>query len=82
MKKPISHAIVIGLVLFLLGAQALRAEPMKCSGEEKTCNTTCLKNGRAAPINCREICHVALQICMRTGCWDNGAGRYCGLMKQ
>ena len=83
MRNPIGHAIAAALVLILLGAQGLRAEPMKCSGEEKGCNTTCLKNGRAAPVNCREICHVALQICMRTGCWDDGtANKYCGLMKQ
>jgi hypothetical protein len=83
MRKLTAHAFATAFVLLLLSEQTLRAQPMKCSGEEKNCNTLCLKSGRAAPVNCREICHVARQICVRTGCWDDGTGnKYCGLTKQ
>jgi hypothetical protein len=82
MINPTSAAIAAGIVLILLGAQGLRADPMRCSGEQKTCNATCAKIARATLANCMEGCHVAQQICMHTGCWSNGTAKYCGLMKQ
>ncbi len=72
----------IAAALILLGTQAVLADPMKCSGEEKTCNNNCLKFARVAPAQCLGNCHLSRQICMRTGCWDTGTNRYCGLMKQ
>jgi hypothetical protein len=67
----------------LLGAQAARAEPMKCSGEQKTCVNNCVKAGNALQAKqCGENCRVSQANCMRSGCWANGALRYCGLMKQ
>lgn len=67
--------------LALLGAQIARAEPMKCSGEEKTCLTNCRKIARVAVSVCATGCGARLSACMKTGCWDTGAQRYCGLAK-
>ena len=80
MKTNITFALAAGLIL--LGAQAAFAEPMKCSGEEKTCNTNCIKIARAAVSRCMETCRSSRFICLRTGCWDSGTSRYCGLTKQ
>jgi hypothetical protein len=69
--------------LFLLGAQAASAEPMKCSGEQKTCVNNCIKGGNAMQAKqCAENCRASQANCMRSGCWANAAVRYCGLMKQ
>ena len=76
------HAIVLGIGLILLGAQAALADPMKCSGEEKTCVTNCSKFARTTVSQCLEACRMSRIICLRTGCWDTGTNRYCGLMKQ
>ena len=80
MNCKIVYAAVFGLLL--LGAQPAPAQPMRCSGEAKTCNATCVKNGGATVANCLAVCHVVQANCMKTGCWDNGTNRYCGLMKQ
>jgi hypothetical protein len=76
------HAIAAGIGLILLATQAALADPMKCSGEEKTCITNCSKFARTTVANCLEACRVSRLICLRTGCWDSGTSRYCGLMKQ
>lgn len=67
--------------LALLGAQAAIADPMKCSGEEKTCLTACKKAARVTVSVCLTGCGARLSACVKTGCWDNGAQRYCGLAK-
>jgi hypothetical protein len=79
MKTSI-FAAAAGLVL--LAAQTVLADPMRCSGELKTCNTNCVKFARLAVSKCLETCHASQNICMRTGCWDSGTSRYCGLLKQ
>jgi hypothetical protein len=80
MKTGITYALATGLIL--LGAQTALADPMRCTGEEKTCNSNCIKFARATISNCLELCRASRQICLRTGCWDNGTSRYCGLLKQ
>ena len=67
--------------LALLSAPAAHADPMKCSGEEKTCLINCKKIARVAVSVCATGCGSRLSACMKTGCWDNGAQKYCGLMK-
>jgi len=81
MIKTVCFAL-IGLCAALLLADAGHAEPMKCSGEEKTCQQSCAKVPAAATSVCLTECGVRKSACMRTGCWDNGRLRYCGLMKQ
>ncbi len=83
MKYKITFAIAACAGLYLFGAQAALAQPMRCSGERKTCISNCEKNiNRAVASKCVATCHLSQSICMRTGCWDSGTSRYCGLMKQ
>lgn len=77
LSKTLAAALV-GVVLFAVSAQA---DPMKCSGEEKVCLTACKKTARVAYSVCATACGTRLSACMKTGCWDNGAQRYCGLAK-
>lgn len=72
--------IALSTVFLLSGAA--NAQPMKCSGEEKTCQQACAKAPSATKSTCLTECGVRRNICMRTGCWDNGRLRYCGLAKQ
>ena len=72
----------IAAALFLLSAQMASADPMKCSGENKTCVTACGKSASPQAKQCAENCRTSLANCARTGCWANGALRYCGLLKQ
>jgi hypothetical protein len=69
------------LALALLSAHPATSEPMKCSGEEKACTTACKKAARVAVSVCLTACGARLSACVKTGCWDNGAQRYCGLSK-
>jgi hypothetical protein len=41
-----------------------------------------LKAARIPIPNCLDACRSTLKLCLRTGCWDSGTSRYCGLMKQ
>ena len=69
--------------LFLLSVPMALAEPMKCSGEQKTCAARCVKAGTGAQSKyCTEECRTSHLNCVRTGCWANAGTRYCGLMKQ
>ena len=68
-------------LLVLLGVPAAMAEPMKCSGEEKACLTACKKTARMTVSVCVTGCGARLSACVKTGCWDNGTQRYCGLSK-
>ncbi len=79
MMKAIAMA-VFGL---FLGAQGALAEPMKCSGEQKTCVSNCIKGGNPVQAKqCIEYCRTSQANCMHSGCWANGSLRYCGLLKQ
>jgi hypothetical protein len=82
MKSKIIFAMAATAWLYLFDSETAQAAPMRCSGEQSTCKSGCLKKARTAVSDCLALCHVNQQICMRTGCWDNGASRYCGLLKQ
>lgn len=73
-------AALAGIVLF--GGGATLADPMKCSGEQTACIAACKKAPRATQSSCLTTCGTRQSVCMKTGCWDNGAQRYCGLNKQ
>lgn len=77
-------AVCAGLALLaaLTAATFAQAAPMKCSSEEKTCAAACTKAARTAVSTCLTACGTRAAYCMKTGCWDNGAQRYCGLAKQ
>jgi hypothetical protein len=56
---------------------------MRCSGEQKTCITACNKSpDRSSISTCVTNCGARQSICMKTGCWDTGFQKYCGLLKQ
>ncbi len=61
--------------------QTATAEPMKCSGEEKACVTACRKTARMSVSVCLTGCGARLSACVKTGCWDDGTQRYCGLSR-
>jgi hypothetical protein len=67
--------------LALIGSHVAMAEPMKCSGEEKACVIACKKTARIPVSVCVTGCGARLSACTKTGCWDNGTQRYCGLSK-
>lgn len=75
-------AAVIAVAIALLGAQAAWADPMKCSGEQKTCLSGCARMAAAQAQACLESCRASQAYCIRSGCWQHGANRYCGLTKQ
>lgn len=84
MVRKTIPSVAAGISLFaaVLTITLAQAEPMKCSNEEKTCATACKKAARG-PVNvCLTECGARASYCMKTGCWDNGAQRYCGLAKQ
>jgi hypothetical protein len=59
------------------------AAPMRCSGEETSCITGCKKStDRASVPACITNCGLRQSICKKTGCWDSGNQKYCGLLKQ
>jgi hypothetical protein len=66
-----------------LAAQPASADPMKCSGEHKTCIAACKKGVNPALVGaCITDCHSRQTTCRQTGCWNNGTNRYCGLLRQ
>lgn len=67
--------------LVLLGPQA-GAAPMRCSGEQKICVTECSKAAKGVVAVCITNCGQRQAICVKTGCWDNGAQKFCGLLRQ
>ncbi len=79
--KTIITIAAFGLCLF--AGPAVRADPMKCSGEEKSCIASCQKNPNGSTVSaCVTACGARQSYCMKTGCWNNGASRYCGLTRQ
>jgi hypothetical protein len=83
MKYQVIYAIAAIVGLYLSGAQTALAGPMLYRGEQKVCISNCVKNTNPAGVsNCLAICHARLAVCRKTGCWDNGTNRYCGLMRQ
>lgn len=73
---------LLALPAALLLPSIAHGQPMKCSGEEKTCQQTCARAPAASKSACLTECGVRKNVCMRTGCWDDGRLRYCGLAKQ
>jgi len=76
--------IAAAAVLFgLFDCRIALAAPMRCSGEQKICITNCNKSlDRSSIPTCFTSCGARQSLCMKTGCWDNGFQKYCGLLKQ
>lgn len=80
-KTPLTILSAGLFILALLGSPAAQAEPMKCSGEEKACVTACRKTARTTVSVCLTGCGTRLSACVKSGCWDDGRQRYCGLSR-
>jgi hypothetical protein len=82
-QHKILTAVAVLLGMTLLDWQVASAAPMRCSGEQKICITNCNKNlDRSTIPTCVTNCGARQSLCMKTGCWDNGLQKYCGLLKQ
>ncbi len=68
--------------LCVVGPHLAAAAPMRCSGEQKQCLANCKVLNRTAVAACITDCGARQVMCVRTGCWDNGTNRYCGLTRQ
>ena len=84
--RPLRKAAVVLAILTafaVLSAAPAVSAPMRCSGEENTCIANCKKSlVRSSISTCLTNCGLRLSACKKTGCWDSGPQRYCGLLKQ
>jgi hypothetical protein len=83
--RPGRTAVLVGIsaAFVLLAPTPALSAPMRCSGEEKTCIANCKKSlDRSSISTCLTNCGLRQSACMKSGCWDSGPQRYCGLLKQ
>jgi hypothetical protein len=81
--RRIAALVVISAACTLLSTASAFSAPMRCSGEEKVCIAACKKSlDRSSISTCLTNCGLRQSACMRSGCWDSGPQRYCGLLKQ
>jgi len=84
---PLPHQVIavvaISAAFALLSTTSAFSAPMRCSGEEKVCIAACKKSlDRSSISTCLTGCGLRQSACMRSGCWDSGPQKYCGLLKQ
>ena len=73
----------VAIVAPLLLSAPATAAPLRCSDEAQACIVICAKtNDPRKPSSCVTNCQARQSVCRQTGCWDNGALRYCGLLRQ
>ena len=76
-------AALVAISVALLASAPAVSAPMRCSGEEKVCIAACKKSlDRSSLSTCLTNCGLRQSACMKSGCWDSGPQRYCGLLKQ
>ena len=81
--RRIAALVVVSAVCALLSTAPAFSAPMRCSGEEKICIAACKKSlNRTSISTCLTGCGLRQSACMKSGCWDSGPQRYCGLLKQ
>lgn len=83
-SPPARLLAVLGIfVAFALLVSPASSAPMRCSGEETTCIAGCKKSlNRSSITMCLTNCGLRRSACMKSGCWDSGPQKYCGLLKQ
>jgi hypothetical protein len=70
-------------IAVLLCTTPVHADPVRCSNESKTCLAACAAlRDRQSSGACITVCQARMASCQRTGCWDDGSFRYCGLLRQ
>ena len=83
MTGKLTCAAVLGFGFLILNHMTVIAEPMKCSGEQQACLTTCTRLADQKLLRpCINACGARQAACRQTGCWDNGSRPYCGLLRQ
>ncbi|MCK9919235.1 hypothetical protein MXD81_59910 [Microbacteriaceae bacterium K1510] len=76
-------ALAAVAALTLLSTATAQAAAMRCSNEQNTCIAVCNKAVSKAQLSsCITTCGQRNAFCLKTGCWDDGAQRYCGLQRQ
>lgn len=81
--SKILFAVAAVAGLCLVYSQTAFAGPMRCSGEQKACISNCNNTPNRASISvCITNCGARQAMCIKTGCWDNGTQKYCGLARQ
>ena len=81
--RSVAALVTMSLAVALLSPAPAFSAPMRCSGEEKTCIAACKKSlDRSSISACVTSCGLRQSACMKSGCWDSGPQRYCGLLKQ
>jgi hypothetical protein len=82
-RDSLVTTIAVAAALYALGGQPASADAMRCSSELKACISNCTKiQKRDAAAACVTNCRTRSFSCARTGCWDDGVRKYCGLMRQ
>lgn len=82
MRIVTAGVIALATQALLWGAAAWAA-PIRCSNEQATCIAACKASAPAATLSvCITNCGQRQAMCVKTGCWDSGASRYCGLLRQ
>ena len=83
MTGKLTCVVILAAGVLLLWRGAAFAEPMKCGGEQQACLANCTKLIDPKLLKaCVNVCAQRQATCRQTGCWDNGATTYCGLMRQ
>jgi hypothetical protein len=83
MTDQIIRTVIAATAAFLLWCGTAAAEPMKCSGEQQACVTSCTKLTDQIRLRaCVTSCSQRQAVCRQTGCWNNGRSNYCGLLRQ
>ncbi len=81
--RVIAALVCISAAFALVSTAPAFSAPMRCSGEEKVCIAACKKSlDRSSISTCLTNCGLRQSACMKSGCWDSGPQRYCGLLKQ
>ena len=81
--RGIAALAVISAACAPLSAAPAFSAPMRCSGEEKICIAACKKSlNRSSISTCLTNCGLRQSACMKSGCWNSGPQKYCGLLKQ
>ena len=81
--RGIAALAVIAAACALLSTAPAFSAPMRCSGEEKICIAACKKSlNRSSISTCLTNCGLRQSACMKSGCWNSGPQKYCGLLKQ
>ena len=81
--RVIAALVCIPAAFALVSTAPAFSAPMRCSGEEKVCIAACKKSlDRSSISTCLTNCGLRQSACMKSGCWDSGPQRYCGLLKQ